>query len=194
MLGHSSEGFSVRNCSCKLQFSILGSFLPRSVCLLTLKASIIVILKLPLNQAYHWYTLSPFQYPSLEIWPSNYIFMYIYIHITTYIYVYIYIYYQLSHINISYIVLYRIHPPFSALSHPFLFAHQTPQASFETSFRMLGSKGTVRVRRWKTVAMWPKIKEITLATTKVKNGNIGTGVTFLKWKTWMKKYNKNRIK
>ena len=52
-------------------------------------------------------------------------------------------------------VLYRIHHPFSALSHPFFGAHH-PQASFETSFRMLGS--AIKVRRWNTVAMWPKIK------------------------------------
>ena len=89
-------------------------------------------------------------------------------------------------------VLYRIHHPFSALSHPFFGAHH-PQASFETSFRMLGS--AIKVRRWNTVAMWPKIKEITLATTKVKNGNIGTGVTFLKWeKIWKSGKSKTRWK
>ena len=43
--------------------------------------------------------------------------------------------------------------------------------------------------------MWPKIKEITLATTKVKNGNIGTGVTFLKWeKIWKSGKSKTRWK
>ena len=91
-------------------------------------------------------------------------------------------------------VLNRIHHQslFCLVSSLFFGAHH-PQASFETSFRMLGS--AIKVRRWNTVAMWPKIKEITLATTKVKNGNIGTGVTFLKWENiWNNGTSKNKMK
>ena len=78
-----------------------------------------------------------------------------------------------------------IFPDFNGFptSHPIPF--RASLISWLTVRCTAASRSQRCVRRWKTVATWPRTKDTTLATTKVKKGSMGTGATFTPGIWWI---------